>query len=102
MNKNSYLNAAWAEIYIIAIVILIQHVLPKGPDDNVLAPIAMLSLLVLSAAIMGYLFLSKPIQLYLDGDKKQAIAFFSKTLVAFAVITAIVFILLSIFLSMNK
>lgn len=102
VNKNSYLNAVLAEAYIILIVLFIQHVLPKGPDNGTLTPIAVLSLFVLSAAIMGYLFLAKSVQLFLDGHKQQAVNFFLKTLATFAGITVVVFIVLSIVLAGRK
>jgi len=65
-----------------------------GGPDTVLVPIAMLSLFVLSAAVMGYLFLLQPALMYLDGEKKEAIHLFAKTLATFAVITAILFAIL--------
>jgi hypothetical protein len=102
MNKYPYFNAVLAELYIIIIVLFIQHVLPKGPDNTILAPIAMLSLFVLSVVAMGYFFLSRPILLYLNGDRKEAVLFFSKTVVTFAIITAIAFCSLAILLTINR
>jgi hypothetical protein len=102
MKNNPYLKATLAELYIIIIVLFIQHILPKGPDNTILAPIAMLSLFVLSAVVMGYLFLSQPILLYLDGNRKAAALFFSKTIVTFAIITIIAFCLLAIILTIDK
>ncbi len=64
-----------------------------GPDDNALMPMAMLSLLVLSVAIMGYLFFYRPVLLYVGGDKTGAISFFLKTTGLFAGITLVVFAL---------
>lgn len=62
-----------------------------NPDNGVLVGIAMLSLFVLSAAVMGYFFFFQPLQLYLDGEKKQAVNLFIKTVGIFACITALVF-----------
>ncbi len=64
---------------------------PNTPD-TIFAPILALSMFVLSAAVMGYLFLGKPIQLYFEGNKQAAVNFFLKTLSGFAVITLIVLI----------
>ena len=65
MIKKSIQNALLAEVYIIAIVLLIHYgLMSVESEDTILAPIAMLSLLTLSAAVMGYLFLFQPIQLY--------------------------------------
>jgi len=54
----------------------------------------MLSLFVLSAAIMGYLFLSEPLQLFLENKKQEAVTFFAKTVGIFACFVAVFTILL--------
>jgi hypothetical protein len=90
--KNPIINAVLASAYIVLIVLLIQGfmLLGKAGDgkDNILMPMVMLSLLTLSAAVMAYLFGATPVRMYLDGAKGEAINFFLKTIVAFAVITA--------------
>lgn len=97
MTKNPFWNAAFAALYIIGIVSLIQYVLaPLDVEKTILIPIMMLSLFVLSAAVMGYIFLGAPVQLYLDGEKKTAVHLFLKTVAVFAGITTILF--LSVFL----
>ena len=92
MTKNPYLNAIFAALYIVFIVILITYgpVLVRQKPDNILAPIAMLSLLVLSAAFMGYVFFFQPVLMYIEGQKREAVKLFMKTLAIFAVITAII------------
>jgi hypothetical protein len=65
--------------------------------DKWFSGIAFISLVTLSVAMMGYFFAFKPLQMYLDGDKKQAVSFFIKTLATFAVIT--VALLLVVFLN---
>lgn len=98
MTKNPFRNAGFAALYIIVVVLLIQYVfIPVVPEKTIFIPILMLSLFVLSAAVMGYIFLGAPMQLYLDGEKKQAVHLFLKTVAAFAGITALLF--LSVFLS---
>ena len=89
MPKNPHLHAVLASLYIVAIVLAINfgsHHAP--PKDNLLMPMAMLSLFVLSASVMGYLFVFEPAQMYLSGKKHEAISFFVKTVGTFAVITA--------------
>ena len=92
MTKNPIHNALLASGYIVLVAspMLFGSRFAGGPD-TVLVPIAMLSLFVLSAAVMAYLFLLQPVQMYLDGEKKEAVDFFAKTLAAFAVITAVLF-----------
>ena len=93
--KNPYLNSIYAELYIIIVSFVMHNVGKPDTPDNFFSPIAALSLLVLSAAVMAYLFLAEPLQLYLDGEKKQSITFFMKTLATFAVITVIAVIVMS-------
>jgi hypothetical protein len=59
----------------------------------VYAPIVIISLFTLSAAMMGYLFLFQPLQLYLDGKKKLAVNLFIQTLATFAGLTALFLVL---------
>lgn len=93
--KKSYLNAIYAILYIVAIVLLMNLGLSKQ-EESILTPILVLSLFVLSAATMGYLFVFEPIKLYLDGKKKESVRFFLETLIAFGGITVVI-ILLKIF-----
>ena len=92
MTKNPYQNALLAAAYIVFIVLLISYgpALVRDKPDTILAPMAMLSLLVFSVAFMGYIFFFRPVLMYLNGQKREAVEFFTKTLVTFAVITGIV------------
>ena len=97
MTKNPIVNALSATLYISAIVSIMfygQQILSKAPGDTVLAPIAFISLFTLSAAVMGYLFLSQPAQIYFEGKKKEAVNLFLKTVASFGVITLIALALL--------
>jgi hypothetical protein len=90
VTKNPFLNAGAATAYIVLVVSVMffgtQHV--KGPD-TILAPLVMISLLTLSAAVMAYIFMYTPLTLYIDGKKKEAARLFLHTIGAFSVITAI-------------
>ena len=77
MTKNPYLNALLATGYIT----LVASFMFYGTEHNtsvksVIVPIAILSLFTLSAAVMAYIFASMPLQLYLDGKKKEAVNLF--------------------------
>ncbi|MBI2109417.1 MAG: hypothetical protein HYT93_04590 [Parcubacteria group bacterium] len=98
MTKKSFLHALLAELYIIGIVSVMQYgkQLFGETEETILIPMAMLSLFVLSAAVMGYLFVFEPMQLYLDGKKKEAVHFFLSTILVFAVITVLLFFALFI------
>ncbi|HTM68228.1 MAG TPA: hypothetical protein VL426_02910 [Candidatus Binatia bacterium] len=92
--KRGMLHALGAFLYILAVVTLVsnlQRFFGDRPDPKFLAPLAMLSLLVLSAAVMGMLVFGKPVMLYIDGKKKEAVAMVCWTVGTFAVITVAVF-----------
>jgi hypothetical protein len=62
-------------------------------EDNFLMPLLMLLLFVISAAITSFLVLGKPIRMYIDGAKREAVNLFFITLAwlfVFAVIVAVV------------
>lgn len=91
MTKNPYINAVCAALYIAGIATILQIAQHFGHDkpDTILAPMAFLSLFVLSATAMGTIFFFKPVQMYLDNEKKEAVALVLKTIGTFAVFTAL-------------
>lgn len=66
-----------------------------GNGKNVLIPIGMLLLFVFSATITGTLVLGRPILLYIDGAKAEALKFFAYTLGWMFAIMCTVFVALS-------
>lgn len=95
MTKNPFINAASASLYITLVAAFMFYGSKSfPPKDTVLAPIAMISLLTLSAAVMGFLFIYQPLQLLLDGHKKNAVNLFLQTIAVFAGITVLVFVLI--------
>jgi hypothetical protein len=94
MTKNPYLNALFALIYIVVIVLSFSFITDTEINTGIgqyTAPIIMLSLLTLSVAFMGYAFFFQPIKMYLDGKKKEAVSFFLKTIATFAILIVILF-----------
>lgn len=89
------LVAALYIVFIVSIMSSVSSFMPK--EDNIFMPIVMLSLFVLSAAIMGFLFLSEPIQLYIENQKKEAAAFFTKTVAFFACFVIVFLVLVFLF-----
>jgi hypothetical protein len=95
MSKNPIVNGLAASVYII----LIASVMNFGTKimsqpDTFLAPVAVISLFTLSAAVMGYVFCYQPVQLYFEEKKKQAVRLFLQTVIVFAGITVLTFVLL--------
>jgi uncharacterized membrane protein len=91
MTKKPLINAVSAVLYIVFVSFVMNSMMrtQKGPD-TIAAPILVLSMFTLSAAVMGFLFLSQPLQLYLDGKKKNAVNLFVQTLGVFATATAVI------------
>lgn len=80
MNKilrYSFFHSLGVGAYITLLVWLMSNIEKwvQGPD-NILAPITMLLLFVLSAALTGSLVLGKPIMMYLNGEKSEALKMF--------------------------
>ena len=93
--KRAFIDSIGTVGYIILVVSFIfslQIFASKG--DNIIIPIAMLLLFVCSAAITGFLVFGKPVMLYIDGKKKEAVSLLSYTLVILFLITIISFIFL--------
>ncbi|OHA91787.1 MAG: hypothetical protein A2665_00965 [Candidatus Zambryskibacteria bacterium RIFCSPHIGHO2_01_FULL_46_30] len=91
-----FLHALGAILYIVIIVFVVQVVTSalKSQNETIIIPMTMLSLFVLSAAVMGYLFLSEPLYLLMENRKQEAIAFFAKVVGIFACFVAVFTILL--------
>ena len=96
MTKNPILNALAALAYITLVAtVMFYGIRNTGQGkDTVLIPIAMLSLFSFSAATIGYVFLSQPLQLYLDGKKKESVKLITQTIAIFGAITALALTLL--------
>lgn len=83
-------HAGVAALYIMGVVSGIST-LHGVPEENlgILIPIAMFSLLVLSVALMAYLFFYEPLRLLLEGRAREGLLFFGKTLGIFAGFVAV-------------
>ena len=92
MRWNPFLNAACATGYIGGIALLLQFIssLRHDTSDNLLGSMGALSLLVLSAAVMGFLFFYYPVVLLVENKRSEAASYFLKTLGTFGVITTLV------------
>ncbi len=84
MNKlvqRSLLNALGTIAYVSVVATIMQNgERIFGNINQTLAPIAFLTLFVLSAGVTGGLVLGKPVLMYLDNQKKEAIKLFLYTL----------------------
>ena len=91
MRWNPFLNAVGAAVYIWGMGLLIHHIssLHHDTPDNLVGSVAALSLLVLSAAVMGFFFFYRPVELLVENKRGEAVSFFLRTLGTFGVITLI-------------
>jgi len=64
-----------------------------GKEDTVIAVMTVLTLFVLSATIVGGLIFCKPVMMYLDGDKKDALKMLLHT-IAWLFIMFVVFLVI--------
>jgi hypothetical protein len=101
MKIHPILNALGAGVYILAVVGIIYTLQSPNTPDTILAPIFLLSLLTLSAATMAFLFFYQPLKLYFDDHRKEALAYFAKTVGYFALIVIVSFSALLYFRAAN-
>ena len=97
--KTALLNSSTTTLYIILVasfMYFLQSNLSQKPD-NILMPISMLLLFVFSAAFTGSLVFGKPIILYLDNKKKEALSLIIYTLFFLLIITLMIFLILIYF-----
>ena len=93
MSTNPIYNAILAIAYIALLVSGVfygSEYLDGVIQETIFLPMGFLATFVLSAALMGYLFLYQPLLMLLDGRKEEAVKLFLKTVGAFAVATALV------------
>lgn len=99
MQKEAFKNAISTAFYVafVGIFMYLGGEAKIGRSNTFFVPIAFLLLLVTSAAITGYLIFGKPVQLYIDGKKKEALTLLKSTLIFFSSITFIAILLLLAF-----
>lgn len=92
--KRALINSLSTFAYIVLIGIFFRNIekINFGERDTVLAPIFMLMLFVLSAALTSSLVFGQPLFWYLDGKKKESLQLLASTLGIFFIITLTVFI----------
>ncbi len=96
--KYALLEAAVATGYVVLVVSIMnngKHLF--GQNNELLTGIAMLLLLVFSAAFMGMAIFGRSIAWYLDGQKKEAMQLVTYKLAFLLVILAIIFLVLILF-----
>lgn len=98
--KQSLLFSSLVVLYIALVATIMsraEQIVGQG-DKTVLAPIIFLLLLVVSVATMGILIFGKPIMLYMDGKKRDAVVMMICTVSCLAVFISL-FLVMAAFLN---
>lgn len=93
MITRAFIDAIGTVVYVILVasfMFSLQGLAPK--EDTVFVISSMLLLFVCSAAITGFLVFGKPVMLYIDGKKKEAVSLLGYTLGILFLVTLIIFI----------
>jgi len=99
--KRAIIDSVGTAVYIILVVSFIFSLqIFSSKPDTIIIPIAMLLLFVCSAAITGFLVFGKPVMLYIDGKKREAISLLGYTLGILVFLTLRSFILLIAYFSL--
>lgn len=100
MNKlvqRSFLNALGTVAYVTVVALIMSNGNKIfGVKDTTLTPIAVLMLFVLSAAITASLVAGKPVLMYLNNQKNEAVRLFIYTLCWLALVTVVLFAVMAI------
>ena len=91
-NKRIIIRSIISTLGVVVYVLLIASIFTVGKDifgpmPGLFGPFVFLLLFVLSAAIVGSLIFGKPALLFLDGQKKEALAMFLYTILWLFVVT---------------
>ena len=86
MNKKALYSAIIAAGYITVLVSCVNIVgsMLHSIEDNIFMPISMLTLLVLSVAVMAFLFFYEPVLLLIEGKRSEAVKLLLSTIAIFA------------------
>jgi len=76
----SLAHALGVAVYVTLVALVMQNGAKIfGQMNNLLGPVTILMLFVVSATVTGALVLGKPVLLYLDGQKSEAVKMFGYT-----------------------
>lgn len=99
IQRQALKNAFFTAIYVVCVGTFMYFggQAKIGQSNVFLLPITILLLLVTSASITGYLIFGKPVQLYIDSKKKEALSLLKYTLIYFSTITFVAMVCLIFF-----
>ena len=97
--KQSFLFSSIAVVYIALVSTIMNNAerIFGQQDKSVLAPIVFLLLLVISVAMMGTLIFGKPLMLYIDGKRREAVEMVICTIVCLMIYVGLILVALALF-----
>jgi len=95
--KKSFVNSVGVLVYVTIVASIMNNGDRLfGKTDTIYTGIAVLMLFTLSALVVGGLVLGKPVMLYLDGKKKEAVSLLMATAGWLAIFTVVFFIIMAV------
>lgn len=96
--RRALIDAIGTVVYVILVALFMSSIQDFAPqEDTVLAIASILLLFVCSAAITGFLVFGKPIMLYIDEKKREAVSLLGYTIGLLLLLTLLIFILLIVY-----
>jgi len=93
--KRAAVNALAAFVYVTLVGLFMSHASRLlGEKDTAFTPVAVLMLLVFSAALMGILIFGQPVLWYVDGKKADALYLLGYTMASLLALTLVAFVVL--------
>jgi len=90
-------NALLTGLYVAVVAIFMTYANKiVGDANSVLSGIAILLLMTLSAVVVGTLILGKPLMMYLDGKKSEAVKTLLHTILGLFILTVLAVVVLII------
>ena|SRR3989338_5612472 len=94
--KIASINSFLVLAYVILIVWIMQMFEKSGSDfPSPWTPVAFLMLLTLSAAIVGTLIFARPVMIFLEGGKKEAVKLLAYTLGCLIILTILAIVIVA-------
>ncbi len=95
--KKAVVSALGVAVYVLAFTWFINNAQGWfGTQQVWIGPFLMLILFIISACVTGGLVLARPVMMYLDGQKSDAVHLFLYTVAALAVIAAATVVAISV------
>lgn len=93
--KQSLSYSGLVVLYVAVVATIMQNGSKIFGEGDTFVPIGILMLLVVSAATVGLLIFGKPVMMYIDGKKKEAVTLVIYIIADLAAATALLFVIMA-------